>query len=344
MHRIHLVVLLMIIASPATALPPLPEARSNNAVVALERRDGTYLFSALGLAEGRSWSDTRSDAWLLPPGSDSWRRLPDVPGDAGRLAGVAASAAGRIYVFGGYTVAEDGGERSVETVHSIAPRESAWRRHTDMPVPVDDAVALVHQDRIYLISGWHDLGNVNLVQVYDTRTDTWEQATPWPGPAVFGHAGGIVDGGLVVCDGVQVLPQDAVGPRRFEASQRCYAGEIDRADHRRIRWRSVADKPGPPRYRAAAVGVPAVDAVVFAGGSENPYNYDGVGYDGVVSQPSDAVYAFDLGSDSWRRLPSLQTPTMDHRGLVRLDGELLLIGGMRAGPEVVANLLRYRLP
>ena len=39
-----------------------------------------------------------------------------------------------------------------------------------MPVPVDDSVALSYKERyIYLISGWHNDGNVNLVQVYDTK-------------------------------------------------------------------------------------------------------------------------------------------------------------------------------
>ena len=49
-------------------------------------------------------------------------------------------------------------------------------------MPVEDAVLLVYLDRyIYLVSGWHDLGNVNLVQVLDTANGTWQQATPWPG-------------------------------------------------------------------------------------------------------------------------------------------------------------------
>jgi hypothetical protein len=41
-----------------------------------------------------------------------------------------------------------------------------------MPVPVDDDISLPYQSRyIYLISGWHNDGNVNLVQLYDTKTN-----------------------------------------------------------------------------------------------------------------------------------------------------------------------------
>ncbi len=101
----------------------------------------------------------------------------------------------RAWLFGGYTVAVDGSEKSIPGVYRIRPGESQLQWLTDMPVPVEDSVMLVYQDRyIYLVSGWHDLGNVNLVQVLDTKTLQWAQATPWPGAPVFGHSGGISEG------------------------------------------------------------------------------------------------------------------------------------------------------
>ena len=78
------------------------------------------------------------------------------------------------WLFGGYTVAADGSEESMAGVYRIRPGEPELQWVTNMPVPVEDSVLLVYQDRyIYLVSGWHDLGNVNLVQVLDTQTLTW---------------------------------------------------------------------------------------------------------------------------------------------------------------------------
>ena len=68
---------------------------------------------------------------------------------------------------------------SMRWVHAFDPLGGEFKERASMPVPVDDAIAVVYQDRyIYLISGWHDFGNVNLVQQYDVIADSWSQATP----------------------------------------------------------------------------------------------------------------------------------------------------------------------
>ena len=261
--------------------PALTRAVSNNAVAGFAGADGFHLLSFMGLAGGRGWQNVVSEAWHLPPGSETWQRLPDVPGGEGRLAGTAVTVAGDVYVFGGYTVAEDGSERSVEKVYRLDTDQLAWHGLEPMPVPVDDAVSVVYLDRyVYLVSGWHDLGNVNLVQVYDVEEHTWRQATPWPGEAVFGHAGGIVGNRMLVCDGVAVRLADN-GSRRFETVDACYLGKIDADDIRRIHWQPVPPHPGSARYRIAATGSATHDGdIVFAGGTAHPSNYYGIGHDG----------------------------------------------------------------
>ena len=309
--------------------PALPHPVSNNAVAGFRSDDGFHLLSFMGLAGGRSWQDVASETWHLPPGSKTWQRLPDVPGDEGRLAGTAVTVAGDVYVFGGYTVAEDGSERSVETVYRLDTEQLAWYPLEPMPVPVDDAVSVVYLDRyVYLVSGWHDLGNVNLVQIYDVEEDFWRQATPWPGEAVFGHAGGITGNRILVCDGVAVRLSEN-GSRRFETVDACYFGEIDADDVRRIRWRAVASHPGPARYRMAAAGTATHGGeIVFAGGSDNPYNYDGIGYDGNISRASAEVFAWRLAERRWLSYGRLPQATMDHRGLLANAGTFFVIGGM----------------
>jgi len=327
---------------PSTPLPDLPRPYTNNAVAGLRTSGEQFLFSFMGLGAGRTWQDASASAWFLARSTGVWQPLPEVPGSEGRLAATAVRLRGRIYVIGGYTVAEDGSERSTPEVNALDVGSGTWFELAPMPVPVDDTVGLAHADRyIYLISGWHDSDNVADVQFYDVETDRWAQATPFPGTPVFGHAGGVVDGHIVVCDGVQLT---GIEPRRYEMSDECWLGVLDDRDPADIDWIRIDAHPGEPRYRMAAAGSAARAMVVFAGGSAIAYNYDGIGYDGRPAEPSDRVFAFDVVGRRWRELGRLDIPTMDHRGLVWLDDELFLIGGMRAGQEVTDEVLSFRLP
>ena len=263
---------------------------------------------------------------------NEWREADPVPGGVGRLAAVAVSLNDKAWVFGGYTVAEDGSEASTPWTHSFDPASGQFDEHAPMPVPVDDAVAVVHESRyIYLISGWHDYGNVNLVQRYDTRADEWDQATPTPGPAVFGHAGGISGDRIVYCDGVVVAPK-ILERRSFEATNQCFLGIIDADNGRRIDWQRIPPHPGPARYRMAAGGFDG--GIVFIGGSDNPYNYDGIGYNGEPSQPVPGAFVFDVDRNEWIELDTVGESTMDHRGLVQYGSALVTIGGMHADQRV----------
>ena len=308
--------------------PPLPIPIANNAVAAVETADGWALFSFLGIDGTRRREGITTAAFRWTVGSEGWRRIGSVPGE-GRLAATAQAVGGLIYLFGGYTVAEDRTERSLPDVLVYHPDQDFWTPAAPMPTPVDDAVSGVWRDSlIYLVSGWHDTENVSTVQVYDPATDEWRQATPIPGPPVFGHAGGITGDAIVYVDGARV-DRD---PRRFALEASSWLGQIDPAEPTRIAWRGLPDHPGPGLYRAAALG--AERFVLFAGGTDNPYNYDGNGYDGVPAEPRDGVFAWDVGSSMWRELGPLPLPTMDHRGLVEAAGRVYAIGGMGVGRAV----------
>jgi len=328
------------------ALPALPQAVSNNAVALLAGGDGIHLYSMLGLKSGKSWRDTSSEAmhyFSLKGGANgAWRNIEPVPGGKGRLAASAVAAAGEVYVFGGYTVAEDGSEQSIPAVYRLQRQSGRWRHFSDMPVPVEDSMLVVHQDRyIYLVSGWHDLGNVNLVQVLDTATRSWQQATPYPGQPVFGHAGGISGNRMVVCDGVQIAYEKSAAGRNFLPSQECWLGEISVDNLREIKWQPIDPHPGLPRYRMAA-GDDGENSVFFAGGSVNPYNFNGIGYDGVPSEPETALISYNVDESRWKCHGSLSVASMDHRGLPRHDGWFYIVGGMRKGQEVSAGVFRFK--
>jgi hypothetical protein len=325
------------------ALAELPFPVSNNAVASVSIGDQQYVVSFAGLGSGKGHADTLDATLILDSGTAAWRESVPLPGGVGRLASVAVSIGELAYVFGGYTVEADGSEVSTPYVHSFDPVREEYAALSAMPVPVDDAVAVTYQERyIYLISGWHDVGNVNLVQRYDAVTDTWIQATPIPGKAVFGHAGGIVGNRIVYCDGVMIRVH-ADRERDFVANDQCFLGMIDESDSRRIDWRKIDPHPGLPRYRMAAAGVSSLDGVLFIGGSDNPYNYDGIGYNGEASEPVAGGLLFDLKKLAWRTMPISGPATMDHRGLVSFEDDWVIVGGMLAGQEVSDRVFSYEL-
>ena len=77
---------------------------------------------------------------------------------------------------------------------------------------------------------------------------------------------------------------------------------------------------------------------MFVGGTDNPYNYSGVGYDGVPSEPRSQAFAYNVESGVWRELESLPRPTMDHRGIVFIDGRAIVVGGMGGDQEVLSTV------
>jgi len=323
------------------SLPPLPEAVTNNAVVSLTAQGHEFLISFAGLGPGKDHDDVHARTFVFDSADEQWREAAPVPGGVGRLAATAVAVGELAYVFGGYTVAEDGSEASMRWVHAFDPLSGEFDERASMPVPVDDAIAVVYRDRyIYLISGWHDFGNVNLVQQYDVIADTWSQATPTPGRAVFGHAGGIVGDTIVYCDGVAIEPHED-RRRDFVANPECFVGRIDGEESRRIDWREIKPHPGKPRYRMAAAGSTEDGGVIFIGGSVNPYNFDGVGYNGVASQPAEDALMYKVETASWQQIDVGGPATMDHRGLVFFEGGWVTIGGMVDDQQVSDDVITY---
>jgi N-acetylneuraminic acid mutarotase len=335
----------VILPSVAESLPDLPEPVSNNAVAKVSTSSADYLISFMGLAERKDYASVHNRVWVLKVGNDTWQSGKPVPSSLplkGRLAGVAVGVANNAYVFGGYTVAQDHTEISSPDNFRYNPATDQYTKIARTPIPVDDAVALVYLQRyVYLISGWHNDGNVNLVQVYDVDTDSWFQASPFLGTAVFGHAGAILHNKMLICDGVVVKAQQQKR-RTFESEAACYLGLIDSKKPTKIDWRLLQHPTGQARYRMAATGSEQHQKLVFWGGSANPYNYNGVGYNGKPSSPSSKLWVFDIESSKWT-IFNREFASMDHRGLLELNGEFIVLGGMSYSQEVSAQVLSINL-
>ncbi len=323
--------------SPWTPGPPLPEPVTNNAVAVASGPRGTAVYSFLGLDASLAWDGATARAYRWRMGDDIWTALPPVPGP-GRLAATAQAVSGRIYVFGGYTIAEDGSESSLANVDVWDPSSEAWSSGSPIPVPVDDAVSGVWRDSlIYVVSGWHDRNNVPDVQIYDPAGDRWFGGTPIPGRPVFGHTGALSGNAIVYVDGAAVRT-DAP---RFAMDEASWRGEIDPRRPGSLTWARLVDHPGPGLYRGAA-GTFGPWIFIY-GGTDNPYNYNGIGYNGSPSVPRSEGFAFHVLSGRYVDLPPLPTPSMDHRGLIVADNTIVIVGGIGPDQQVTDRIWTARV-
>ncbi len=320
-----------------TQLDSLPQPVSNNAVAVLKSGRHELVFSLMGIGPKKTWDAITSTGYALDTSTGEWTELTPVPG-TGRIAATAVAARGRVFLLGGYVVDAQGNETTVSDLNVLDLESGRWYRGADIPVPVDDSVAGVYGDHyIYLISGWSKNDAVANVQIYDIDKDKWEQATPIAGKPVFGHAGALVGDTILYVDGARKNPSG--DKPKYVASDECWVGKIDPRDRNKIMWSKLPNHPGAARYRIAAGGSDKEEKIFFAGGTDNPYNFNGIGYDGKPSEPSPVTFAFNLKSGKWETLSEkTPDPTMDHRGLLVTDKGLVIPGGMGKGQVVTSQV------
>src|SRR5882724_1290566 len=338
----YLVLLLVmggfLFAAEPLKFDPLPVPLSNNAVASVKSRGALLLYSLMGLGPKKTWDATTNSAYTLDPDTGKWAEMHSVPGTIGRLAATAVGAREHIFLFGGYVVDGQGGETTLPDVNVYEPLTDRWFRAEDMPVAVDDSVAGVYHDRyVYLIGGWSKTDTVRDVQVYDGQKNTWSKATPIPGTPVFGHAGAVVGDTIVYVDGAHKNP--AGDQPKYVAVSECWMGKITKADMTKIEWTKLPDHPGPARYRIGAGVSEKEGKIYFSGGTDNPYNYNGIGYNNQPSEPSPVTFAFNVRSGKWETInENTPDPVMDLRGLLLTRRGLVIVGGMAKGQQVIANV------
>lgn len=325
--------------SNSSQISPLPYPVSNHAVAQTQYKGEDQFFVFNGLTQNKTHADVTNQAWVWR--EKQWQALTVPQNQPAVLASVAATVNNQVYLFGGYTVAADGSEKSSPLVWKIDGDTLNWQAMPEMPTPVDDSVALVYQNRyIYLVSGWHDVDNVDFVQVFDTQNQIWQQASAFPLPAVFGQAGAIVDNLLLICDGVKVI-YDEDKKKQFLPSPECAIGTIDDHDVTQVVWQKIDHYSGTAHYRMAATNNQHFG--VFVGGSVNPYNYNGVGYDGVPSQASSDIRIYDFNSRTWQTFEKQLIPNMDHRGLLKTHDEFIILGGMKTDQELSPQIIKFNI-
>jgi hypothetical protein len=204
-----------------------------------------------------------------------------------------------------------------------------------VPVKVDDMVAATWNDtHVVLVSGWSTSRNVEDVQLWERATNTWAAGTPVPGFGTFGAVGGICGDHIVFLDGVADTATFS-----FDLVNRVLVGTIDPLQPTDITWEDRGPHAGAPVYRGASWNIPGDDTrIVVAGGTDNPYNFDGQGYGGEPSEPLGQVFSYHVPTGTMVFHADKPVPTMDHRGFPFGDGRLWVVGGMEAGQAVTSRV------
>ena len=324
----------LLLAADQPKIPQMPDAVTDNAVASL--KNGIEVYSLMGIGNKRTWDTVTNKIFILRLNTGKWTEGREVPGVAGRLGASAIGVRGQVFVFGGYTVDNQGDEFTIPDVNSYRPEDHRWYRAADIPVPVDQAViGAIHDRYIYLIGGRSKHGPVNNVQVYDAENNTWSQATPSPGTPVFGHAGGISDETIVYVDGAR---KDDSG--RFIASDECWMGKIDKKDPDKITWTKLPSHPGPGRFGIVASGAEHEHRVLFSGGSATPHNFKNLDDQGKPAESSPVTFAFETHGDHWDTISEdTYDVRSDTRGIVFTPIGDLVLGGTLKNSAVSARVL-----
>ncbi len=316
-------------------IPLMPAAVTSNAVTTL--RNGLEVVSLMGIGPKQTWDDVSNKVYILRLTSAKWSSAPPVPGVGGRLGASATSAKDKIFVFGGFLLDGHGNEFTVPDVNIYVPSMQRWYRGTDMPVGVDSTVIGINHDRfVYIVGGRSKNGPVNSVQVYDLQKNSWSQATPFPGTAVFGSAGGLGDSTIVFVDGAK---KNSGSGANYVPSDECWMGRIDKKDPNKIEWVKLPPHPGKARFGIVAGAREKDRQILFSGGSASVHNYRGLDSEGKPVSFSTVTFSYDVRANKWEELTDQTNDAhSDVRGIVSTPIGPLIVGGLLRNNIVTARV------
>ena len=319
------------------SLSPLPMRTSNNAVVEGFINGDPYVYSFGGIDETLVHTGIHSRAFRLDVNANAWEEIAPLPDTRPKIASSASRVDDIIYIIGGYHVAANGSEESSAKVHRYDILNNVYLEDgEDIPIAIDDQVQVVNGPLIYVVSGWNDNNNVQDVQVYDTRSDSWAMATPVPSGNLyrcFGCSGVLIEDKIIYYGGAQGFG--------FPSRKELRVGTLSPDDPLEITWSLMTPDESPNSYRNAAAVIEGQP--VWIGGSETSYNFDGIAYNGSGGVgPAGKILLNDSdGAAPWSEIAA-EVP-MDLRSAGSLTSESVVIaGGMKAGQEVTDETLLLR--
>ena len=249
------------------------------------------------------------------PTSCQW--VTAAPSALERKEGQSAVVNGQLYTFGGYY----GNLQGTNLTQRYDVTTNQWTDLAPAIYPVTHMGVVVVDEQVWLIGGFtgevHPGPVTAAVQVYDTRTNSWNFGPSLP-DARGSNAAALVGRKIHVFGGV--LPD-----RHTDAGDH-YVLDVDDLA---AGWRSAAPLPNPRNHLAAA----SLGGKVYAIGGQ--YGHD------QGRDINSLVHVYDPVTDAWTRLADLPGPRSHFEpGTFTLDGQILIVGGSTNTTDY-ADILSY---
>ncbi|WP_094286987.1 serine/threonine-protein kinase [Mycobacterium lehmannii] len=323
------------VADTWTALPELPEARSDFGIAATDDR--------LVVVGGMSGGQALKSVLAFDLSTTTWSGLPDM-GTARH--GMAVAAVGsRVYAIGGSTGAGDGKITSSAESLKLPARQpqpaAQWRALPDAPTARLMMAWTVLDDKIWIAGGIREGETLDTVETFDAQTEDWQPAPSLP--IGLHHATAATYKGEVVVLGGAT---DNIG----EPSDKVFA-------LRNGKWTEL---PALQHGRAGAAAAVVGDKLVVVGGQSDKQLvvptevFDGESWTQAADMPTARehlaavsddryVYAvggrslsadentaaferFDPSSGEWEKLTDMPTARGSF-GAAYIDGRIVAVGG-----------------
>lgn len=232
-------------------------------------------------------------------------------------------------------------EQSSPKVHRFDADANEWLEDgADIPVPIDDQVQAVWRDSlIFVITGWSQNTNVDDVQIYNPFENTWTAGTSTPNSGSFKAFGA---SGAIIGDTIYYYGGTKISGFNFLATNDFRKGVINPEDPTEIQWSLLPDDELADGYRMACTAFG--DEVVWIGGAEVAYNFDGLAYSGgAVVQPHQEIRTYNASGNTWSVFENSPFPIMDLRGIAKVsDDEWIIAGGMTTDAQVTDAVYKIR--
>ena len=240
--------------------------------------------------------------------AEEWEVISQLP--TKRSAFSTAVVDGKIYLIGGFLRENmNGGPLGISTVEVYDTQNNSWQRLADMPTPRLSSGAAVVDGKIYVFGGFSwvgipgvDIKILQVVEVYDPRTDTWSRKQDMPTPRrYFGTC--VVDGKIYAMGGENL----------FEEPQRLNQMEV--YDPTGDAWAERADMP---TIRSDVKAVVIRDTIYVLGGAGWPR----VGWGPVLA----TIEAYRAQTNRWQKKADMPNLVAGFSTVV-VDDKIYLIGG-----------------
>jgi len=256
-----------------------------------------YVFG--GIAPG--WKP-KSLVYEYDPANDTWTKKNNMPLASHHVA--AAELNGKIYMFGGFKYPDAGkpGWQPIDNAWEYDPENDSWKALAPMPTKRGSPSAAAHGGKIYVIGGAsmhpgskdpfvhparpHRALSTN--EVYDPKTNTWENRSPMPTARNHGAAG-MANNKIYYIGGRIGATFITGGGRGVDL--------VEEFDPATDQWGRL--KASMPTARSAVAWGTYGGKIYVAGGEAQ---------DSRMLMTFRVVEAFDAATNTWTILPSMRFP------------------------------------